>query len=62
MVPNPPTIGNLYYADTTLGQRPTWYSATSLQEISRHNDLGTWQRYLEVALEQRRKAVLVIGL
>lgn len=32
-----------------------------IQEISGHNDLGTLQRYLEVAPEQRRTAVAVIG-
>ncbi len=32
-----------------------------IQEISGHNDLGTLQRYLEVTLEQRRKAVAAIG-
>ncbi len=32
-----------------------------IQEISGHNDLGTWQRYLEVSPEQKKQAVSVIG-
>jgi len=32
-----------------------------IQEISGHSDLGTLQRYLEVTLEQKRKAIEAIG-
>ncbi|WP_143842222.1 integrase [Nostoc sp. 106C] len=36
-------------------------SLRTIQEISGHSDLGTLQRYLDVTLEQKRKAVSVIG-
>jgi len=32
-----------------------------IKEISRHKDLGTLQRYLEVSLEQKKQALSVIG-
>ncbi|MDJ0590789.1 MAG: hypothetical protein QNJ72_12445 [Pleurocapsa sp. MO_226.B13] len=52
------------YRDVAVGLGRSQYADISLrhiQEISGHNDMGTLQRYLEVSLEQKRKAVSVIG-